>query len=409
MDTQPDTQKQEDQKQDFSGFSFDLGSLPGEKESGDQKENEQETEDKREEIKQNEEGKQGEEGKQDEEGKQNEEGKQSEEGKQDEKGEQNEEGKQSEEKGTNPFGIEEEEKEKYNKEISSEPLKNLASRLDIEIGEEDDIDVDSISEKITKKINESSKYDIDKLSPLQKKFFEKIENDPEIIPDIYRNEQINRWDSYLNSDTESKYKQIRSLELRNKGTNQDDISEMLEDEMSDLTETEMSKKVKEVDRQVKKARNTEIERIITEEKETANKREGSRKEQLKAQRAKIAESVDNVDDFIGFDIPKERKALVKSKINDGSFDEEMQNASPEDKIKAYYALKYYNRIEQKIQEMLKSHGVKEHGNGMSKMIEMFHNIKPAGDGSNNSHVGGQGTGNKTGSDKPFFSKEELSG
>jgi hypothetical protein len=307
----------------------------------------------------------------------------------------------------NPFDIDDTEKKTYPESVSGVNYESLSKKLDIEI--DDNVNEDVFVDKVNEKLKEVAKYDVSKLTPLQKQFFERIEEDPESIPNLLNNDKISQFNTYLNSPVESRYKEVRAYELKQKGVDAEDIAETIEDELSEKTEADLKKAIRGTDNEIKKLKRQEFENILKEENDARGGIQSKNQEQIKKEREKIASKVDDISEFMGFEIPPQRRNILKNKIKNGEFDSEMSNADPEKKIKAYYAMNYYDRVNEQAKKMLKAKDIEGHEKGMQKMIEVFHNVRPAGDGSGGSRQAQEPNRKNVGGDKPAFSNDELLG
>mgnify|MGYP000297072261 CR=1 FL=1 len=289
-----------------------------------------------------------------------------------------------------------------------EDLKNRLEKKDEKIEEQEEKKPNTVKEKLRQKFEEAKKYDPDQLSSLQKQLFDSLGEDPEMIPAFYRDQDLQEYDQFLSSDVETQYKRARALEMKNNNYEDEEIRETIDNELDEKTEDELKQHIDPFVKNVKKAKKEKIQNIVDEHKNIKNQNDQKQSQQLDKQREQAAQEVQNVDDFFGFNIPDTHKKNIQDKIKDGTIDQELSNASGEQKAKAYLAMQYYDKIQEQISNTLKKKGIESKQAGIQQMLKHIHNISPEGSGGNiEGNTQNQGNVKQTENNRPGWSNSEL--
>lgn len=255
-------------------------------------------------------------------------------------------------------------------------FKSTLSDLDISIDENEDItSKDAFINKVKQTIERSKQtLDLSKFPPEVKMIIDSFQKNPEIgLIDFYRNETIRKADSFLALSVEEKAKASLKIELR-KSVAAEDLEEMVEDKMADLSEQEIAKLAKEADRNVMQMRNKEFSKVVKQKNEWLETQAAQQNEQIKKERTVLKEKLSKMDSFFGIKLPEHAKKVMDAEIDNGTFQNYLDENVADAKILAYLGTKLGKKLEEKLKTTVVSEKNKAYKEGTDSIKKQVHNI-----------------------------------
>lgn len=278
---------------------------------------------------------------------------------------------------------------------------SLVKDAELEVEEGTEIKSKDDYIKVLKKNIEKAKQTIDlsAFPPEARMIIENLKkNNNLFLTDFYRNESIRSIDNFLSLPDDRKIKNVLAEDGKRDGRSGQDLIDYVNEKFTEMTEVDISSKVKEINRQAAALKTREYNKIINEKNKFIE--EGVKKEIARAaeERQTLVAKMKDVKEFMGFPIPENTLLSMQKEIESGAFQTFLDQNVEDAKINAYIVTKLGKQFKEAYAKLLKISKSEAYKKGLETLTKQKHNIRTQ---SGNLQTGGRKSGDLAFADSMF--------
>jgi hypothetical protein len=254
------------------------------------------------------------------------------------------------------------------------------------IAEEFDIELENDSkEELVKKVRETIKaskqeLNLDDYSEQARSLIKHLNENKGDIGKFLTNTTINEMQGILNMEPEDKVRMVRINEMVKEGKTEDAAVEAYNEELTNLTVSDIRKMSDSIDKQATTLRDQEVTKITGD-------KEAQLKEQRKAadlqfeQEVEILKNYINAqDEFLGLKLSQKAKAQILADLETGNFDNVVEKSPEASKFFAYMTGKFGPKIIENFSKSKSEANREGYNKATDKSTGALHNDKKSAAG-----------------------------
>jgi hypothetical protein len=254
---------------------------------------------------------------------------------------------------------------------------SIAKDLDIELGDDEKIeDKDTFLEKVNAKIDSAKQeFDLSSYDEQTQKFIKYMNENGGNVADIFSNEKIAKFQTVIGMDGEEKVEMAVRQQLQQTGLSGEDLETKVEEKMKALSTREIKDAADDIDANMKKGINTELEEIVGKQEKDAEAVAAKATEAKAKEDAKFTSYLDKQETFLGLKMTDTLKASIKNDLKTGEIDKVVTSPDPEIRLNAYMLKKFGKSIQDRIQKEISENGRRASNATTKKHLSRLHQSK----------------------------------
>jgi len=276
---------------------------------------------------------------------------------------------------------------------SKDDLSSLAKDLEIEIEDGQELNRKTFAEKLQEKIDGAKQeFNLDQYNDQAKKVIDHLQKNDGDLSSFFENELILSMRNVINMAPEEKFRSVRGNELASTGLKSEEIQERLDEEIESMSTRELKDAADKIDNSAKSVEQKEIEKIIGNHEEEAEKQRKIEEKKIEKERENLNKFIKKQDEFLGIKFSEKAKKAFTNDLESGKFDNIVDQSPESSKFYAYMFAKYGDKIEKQITGKMAESNREGYNNATDKHKKALHNVGEKSGKTKSGHKQEQSTG-----------------
>jgi hypothetical protein len=211
------------------------------------------------------------------------------------------------------------------------------------------------------------------------------EHDGDVMK-IFENENISRSQSVIGMSPEDKVSILIEADLRKSGTSDTEMSDAIQERLEKYSTRELKDLADKINDNARNNIQSEINKIIGDQKVIAEKNQQKQIESQQLQRQKFEKTVDKTDSFLGLKLTDKVKSSIKRDLERGEIEKVTDIKDPETALNAYILKKHGAEIQKYLSSKMSEKSREGFNKASDKYTQRLHNTKDHAQGKKTGHT-----------------------
>lgn len=262
-------------------------------------------------------------------------------------------------------------------------FKDLGDALEIEL--ENDT-AEEFTKKVKSKIEAAKQeVNVDEFDPEAQRLVKHLNKNGGKLGSFFSNPAITKLQSVLSMDAEEKVKKIRYSELASKGGTQEEINAQIDEELTNMTASQIMGTANQVDENANKLIASEIDKIVGESEKNVKDKQTQEKQKVKESRDNLKNYVQKQDNFLGLKLSEKAKTIISRDIETGKVDEVVDLTDAEIRFASYMIKTRGGKIKEQFAKQLGEKSREGYNKATDKHTKKLHGSKEEAAGKSSGH------------------------